>query len=73
MKNLDQPRILVEAVINSNRGMEDFADIRPLGNGDTHAREVLYSSTWLRQGYAKSFGRGGVVGADVVEDDLQVD
>src|SRR2546422_10164228 len=65
--------IRVENEGASDRGMEDFPDAGPSRYRNAKPGKVLENLDMVEKCRAQSFGGAGVVGADVIEKDLQVD
>ena len=70
VKNLDQPLVFVQPVIDSDRGVENFADPGSSPYRDAKPRKVLENLDMVEKSRAKPFRGSGVVRAYVVENDL---
>jgi len=70
MENLDQPLVLMKAVVNPNRGMKDFTNIRASRNWRSDPRKILQKLNMLNERHAKRFRGSFVISADIVENVL---
>jgi hypothetical protein len=68
MENLNQVLTLIQAVINSDRGMKELTDVWALSNWRSNPREVLQKLNVLEERHAKRFRGAFMVSADIFED-----
>jgi len=72
MENLDQLFVFADAIINPNRGVEQFVKFRRLRYGRSKTWEILEMLDVVKEGRSKPFGCCWVISANVVENGLQV-
>jgi hypothetical protein len=68
MKNLDQAFLLVDLIIDEDRGVDQPADSRSHSNRIPHAGEPAKQIDVIKQGLAKKGGNLGVVSGDLLHD-----
>ncbi len=68
MENFNQLLALVQAVIDSDRGMKELTDVRALRNCRSNPREVLQKFNMLEKRHAKGLRGAFMVSADIFED-----
>ena len=71
VKNLDQPRIFPNSVVDANWCMKEFADAASPGHRNANARQRLKKLDMVQQRSAKSISRFRVIDADVIENGLR--
>ena len=70
MENLDQTAALMKPVINPDRRMQDFTNVRAFGNWRSDMRKALQELDMLEKGETERFRRDLIVSANIVEDAL---
>jgi hypothetical protein len=70
VKNFDDLPVFMDAVINPNRRMEQFANSRRPRYTRAETREILKMLDVIQESGSKMFGCCDVISADVVENGL---
>jgi len=70
MKNFNHLLVLVDAVVNADRRMEELANFGQARNRCAQARKILQKLDMIKKRHPKSLGCCWIVRANVIENDL---
>jgi hypothetical protein len=70
MKDLDHVPVLMKAVVNTNRRMEDSSNRGTPGNRQSNPRKLSEQFNVIQESCSKPPCRARAVGANIVEQDL---
>lgn len=71
--NFDESFGFIQSVIDPNGGMENFSNARTFRDGHADSGKILEKINVIKECCPKPFSGIGVIGANVIENDLQVD
>ncbi len=72
VEDLDDLSVLLQLIVDPDRSVQDFSYAGSLCNRRPHVREAPEQIDVIQKGVSESLRSSRVVGADVVQEDLEI-